>query len=157
MSRGERAKENFLNGCNCAQAVLLAFEDLIDLPRDALLKISQPFGAGMGRLRLTCGTVTGMMMALGLVAGTAGTGREAKNRQYAAVQELARRFREACGSLICMELLTGKGIHADTRPAAEERTAEYYKKRPCPELCRVAAEILEGYLTERGVLCAQGK
>ena len=69
MSRGERAKENFLNGCNCAQAVLLAFEDLIDLPRDALLKISQPFGAGMGRLRLTCGTVTGMMMALGLVAG----------------------------------------------------------------------------------------
>lgn len=149
MSRGERAGENFLNGYNCAQAVLLAFDDLTGMPRETLLKVAQPFGGGMGRLRLTCGTVTGMMMALGLIAGTADTDREAKNRQYAAVQELARRFRARNGSLICMELLTGKGIQADTLPAAEARTAEYYKKRPCPELCRIAAEILEEYLAER--------
>ncbi len=149
MSRGERAGENFLNGYNCAQAVLLAFDDLTGVPRETLLKVAQSFGGGMGRLRLTCGTVTGMMMALGLIAGTADTDREAKNRQYAAVQELARRFRARNGSLICMELLTGKGIQADTLPAAEARTAEYYKKRPCPELCRIAAEILEEYLAER--------
>ena len=152
MSRGERAKGNFLSGYNCAQSVLLAFEDVAGLPRDALARLGHPFGAGMGRLRLTCGAVTGMVMLLGLMTGSADIDREAKNRQYAAVQELVRRFRAACGSVICGELLTGKGLAADTRPVAEARTETYYKKRPCADLCALAAEILEDYLREEGVL-----
>lgn len=152
MSRGERAKENFLNGYNCTQSVLLAFEDVAGVPHDTLLKLGQPFGAGMGRLRLTCGAVSGMVMLLGLITGSADADRDAKNRQYAAVQELVRRFREECGSIICGELLTGKGIQTNTSPVSEERTAAYYKKRPCPELCLVAADILERYLTEQGFL-----
>ena len=67
MSRGDIAKSYFLQGYNCAQAVLLAFEDAIGLDRDALLKLTLPFGGGMGRLRLTCGAVSGMVMALGLI------------------------------------------------------------------------------------------
>ena len=31
MSRADIAKENFLNGCACAQAVLLAFSDVTGL------------------------------------------------------------------------------------------------------------------------------
>ena len=31
-------------------------------------------------------------------------------------------------------------------PEASARTAEYYRKRPCPELCGQAAEILERYI-----------
>lgn len=152
MSRGERAKENFLNGYNCAQSVLLAFEDVAGVPRDTLLKLGQPFGAGMGRLRLTCGAVSGMVMVLGLVTGSPDADRESKNKEYAAVQELVRRFRAECGSIICGELLTGKGIQTDTAPVADERTATYYKKRPCPELCFLAAQILETYLIEQGFL-----
>lgn len=148
MSRGDRAKENFMKGNSCAQAVLLAFSDLFDADERTIKSVAAPFGAGMGRLRLTCGSVSGMMMAFGWIVGD----RLSKNQLYAAVQELSRRFSARNGSVICGELLRGKGIEASTSPQAEERTAEYYKKRPCPELCFDAAEILEEYLTEQGYL-----
>lgn len=31
---------------------------------------------------------------------------------------------------------------------SEERTAEYYKKRPCPKLCADSARIIAEYLNE---------
>lgn len=151
MSRGENAGENFLKGYTCSQAVLLAFADLTGLDEDALLRVSQPFGAGMGRLRLTCGAVSGAIMALGLITGGQNDAA-GKNRSYANVQEFTKRFTEKNGSIICSELLTGKGIKPVTTPVAEPRTSEYYKKRPCPDLCAQAADILEEYLRELGYI-----
>ncbi|MBQ9081797.1 MAG: C_GCAxxG_C_C family protein [Clostridia bacterium] len=152
MSRGEIAKEYFSKGYNCAQAVLLAFEDVVGLDRASLLKITLPFGGGMGRLRLTCGAVSGMVMALGLITGTSEINGQAKSAQYAAVQELVKRFTVQNGSIICGELLTGTGVHTDTAPNAEPRTQGYYKKRPCADLCYDAAQILEEYLKKKEML-----
>ena len=45
--------------------------------------------------------------------------------------------------MICGELLTGAHVKADTSPNPEERTPEYYKKRPCPDLIYDAALVLE--------------
>ena len=59
MSRAERAKEYFLQGYACSQAVALAFADVIGLEEEVIKKIMLPFGGGMGRLRLTCGAVSG--------------------------------------------------------------------------------------------------
>lgn len=145
MTNAERAKENFLGGYSCAQAVLLAFADGLNADRGTLENISRPFGGGMGRLRLTCGGVSGAVMALGLAFEEL-----SKSELYALVQEYARRFRERFGSCVCGELLTGAGVRADTSAQAEERTAAYYQKRPCPELVYGAAEILEELLRERG-------
>ncbi len=152
MTRADRAEQNFTAGMNCSQAVLMAFsEDIRErsgLPvcaeetfPDALSLISRPFGGGMGRLRLTCGAVSGAVMALGLCFP--GLDRGAL---YALVQEFVRRFREENGSCICGELLLGAGSAADTSPTPEARTAAYYKKRPCSALVRSAAEILCGLL-----------
>ena len=152
MSRGDIAKSYFLQGYNCAQAVLLAFEDAIGLDRDALLKLTLPFGGGMGRLRLTCGAVSGMVMALGLITGTSELSGNAKNQQYTFVQELVKRFQALNGSIICGELLTGKGIEAQTLPHAENRSEGYYKKRPCADLCYDAAQILQEFLKEKSFL-----
>ncbi len=69
---------------------------------------------------------------------------------YALVQEFVKRFKEKNGSVICGELLTGAHVKADTSPNPEERTPEYYKKRPCPDLVADAAEILEEICKERG-------
>lgn len=152
MSRAQTAKDNFLKGYTCAQAVLLAFSDVTGLDPATAEKISLPFGGGVGRMREICGTMSGVFMAVGLIfTQTTGapSGAE-KSEQYAIVQELARRFKEKNGSIICRELLGG--AVADTSPNAAPRTAEYYKKRPCPDLCYMAAEILEAYLQERGVL-----
>ena len=60
--------------------------------------------------------------------------------------ELAGRFRAENGSIICRELL---GLaRPEGTPQAEARTPEYYKKRPCPELVALAAQILEEWLAE---------
>ena len=35
---------------------------------------------------------------------------------------------------------------AETYTATLDSTPEYYKKRPCPELCRIAADIMAEYI-----------
>ena len=143
MDRAQQAKENFLHGLNCTQAVLLAFADLWSVPEDTLKAVALPLGAGMGRLRLTCGAVSGAVIALGLSFP-----QKTKAEMYALVQEFARRFKEKNGSVVCGELLTGAGVKADTSPKPEARTPEYYKKRPCPDLIYDAAAILQEMLEE---------
>lgn len=142
--RARKAKENFLGGMTCAQAVLLAFSDVLGADESTLGALSRPFGGGMGRLRLTCGAVTGGVMALGLFFPEL-----EKSALYALVQEYASRFKSRNGSFLCGRLLTDAGIRADTSVAAEPRTEEYYRKRPCPELVYSAAELLEELLRER--------
>lgn len=148
MSKGDIAKQNFLNGYNCSQAVLLAFCEDFGLEKETALKISEPFGGGMGRMREVCGTVTGMFMVLGLAMGNsdAKDGSTKKNI-YKSVQELAERFKQDNGSIICRELLGLQKANKESY-VPSERTTEYYKKRPCPELCKYVADILEDYLKE---------
>lgn len=154
MTRAEQARENFFKGYTCAQAVLLAFADDLHIGEEALFALSaasRPFGGGMGRLRLTCGCVSGGAMALGLFAPDL-----PKSELYALVQQFAEAFRRKNGSIICGQLLTGSGIQTDTSPAAEPRTEEYYRRRPCPSLIYDGAEILETLLKERGFLQERG-
>ncbi len=142
MKHGEKAEALFRNGYNCSQAVLLAFSDVTGLDDDTAAKIAQSFGGGLGRMREVCGAVSGAAMVLGLVKGSnAPDDHEAKKAHYKLVQEFASRFREMNGSIICRELLASTGAAKGLDP--EKRTAEYYKKRPCPEIVRTAAEILD--------------
>lgn len=151
MTRKEKAMQSFLDGYNCSQCMMLAFEDLLTIDVDTALKIVSPFGGGMGRLREVCGSVSGMFMLLGHIKGYNEPGNyEGKKELYEHIQELARRYEEANGSIICRELL---GLMVQREEAAPEmRTEEYYKKRPCAEKIGSAAEILEEYLQEIGVL-----
>lgn len=71
MTKGEIAKNNFMQGYNCAQAVLLAFCDDLGFDEQTALMLASPFGGGIGRMREVCGTVTGMYMALVLQGVTA--------------------------------------------------------------------------------------
>lgn len=152
MSRGDIAKQNFMNGYNCSQAVLLAFCEDFGLEKETALKISEPFGGGMGRMREVCGTVTGMFMVLGLAMGNsdAKDGSTKKN-VYKSVQELAEKFKQDNGSIICRELLGLQKANKESY-VPSERTNEYYKKRPCPELCKYAADILEEYLKKENLI-----
>ena len=152
MSRAEKAKEYFEAGYACSQAVALAFSDLVNVSELDLAKLALPFGGGMGRLRLTCGAVSGMGIILGLLfAGEENTPENKKN-VYAITQELCGKFKEENGSLICKELLEGVKIPVQIGGVAETRTSEYYKKRPCGELVYTAAHILEEYLKTENIL-----
>ena len=150
MSRAERAKEYFLQGYACSQAVALAFQDVMGVDENTICKLMLPFGGGMGRLRLTCGAVSGMAAVIGAVFAEAENSPENKKRTYAIVQELCGKFKEENGSLICGELLSGMKLPVEVGGAAEARTQEYYKKRSCAELVACATSILEEYLKENG-------
>lgn len=152
MSRAERAKEYFHQGYACSQAVALAFADLTGVSEDALAKSMLPFGGGMGRLRLTCGAVSGMAAIIGYVFASPENTPENKKETYALTQTLCAKFKEELGSLICAELLGESGVQVQVGGEAEARTNTYYKKRPCAEIVYVAAKILEDYLMEKGVI-----
>ena len=148
MDHAEKAKQLFCEGYNCSQAVLMAFSDLTGLDDDISAKLASSFGGGLARMREVCGAVSGGAMVLGLLYGNDDpTDQEAKSAHYHLVQEFARRFKEQNGSIICRELLSGTGSVEGNTP--EKRTQEYYKKRPCPELVRQAAEILDGMIGEK--------
>ena len=152
MSKGDIAKQNFMNGYNCSQAVLLAFCEDFGLEKETALKISEPFGGGMGRMREVCGTVTGMFMVIGLAMGNDNSKvNTTKKNVYKSVQELAAKFKEDNGSIICRELLGLQKANKESY-VPSERTNEYYKKRPCPELCKYAADILEEYLKKENLI-----
>lgn len=140
-ARVERGVELFKSGYNCAQAVVGAFADLYDIPKDVALRMSASFGGGMGRMRLTCGAASGMFMLAGLENGCATTESPQKRAEnYALVQELAAEYKEINGSLTCAELLglrTGK----TESPTPNARTQEYYKNRPCAMMVESACRI----------------
>ncbi|MBQ8319587.1 MAG: C_GCAxxG_C_C family protein [Clostridia bacterium] len=149
MTRAEKARELFKEGYACSQAVALAFADLTGVDEAALCKIMLPFGGGLGRLRLTCGAVSGMAAVAGLLFAGAENSHENKLKTYEIVRELCARFEEENGSLICAELLAGGNVKATVGGEAEKRTPEYYKKRPCGEIVFCAAQILEEYIKAR--------
>ena len=150
MSRTERAKEYFLQGFACSQAVALAFSDLTGIDEDTIKKLTLPFGGGLGRLRLTCGAVSGMALVIGAVFSESENSPENKKNTYAIVQELCGKFQKETGSLICAELLAKMKVPVEIGGEAEKRTKEYYQKRSCADMVALATGILEEYLKENG-------
>lgn len=147
MDHAEKAREFFLEGYNCAQAVVLAFFDELGLEPDTVLRLASSFGGGMGRLREVCGAVSGMFMVIGILYGYSDPkDRTAKTEHYARIQELASHFRKKYGSIVCRELLGGS---PDSSYIPSERTEDYYKKRPCAEQIAYAAKLTEAYIASR--------
>lgn len=143
-----RARELFLKGYNCSQAVFCAYSDIYDIPEELALKLSASFGGGIGRTRETCGAVCGMVMLEGLESGqTKENDDEQKQNNYKQVQQLIELFKAENGSSICKELL---GLRKDTPivPAPDARTAEYYKQRPCLRMVESAARIFGKKINE---------
>lgn len=151
MTRKELAKKLFTEGYACSQAIVLAFSDVVNVNEETLKKISLPFGGGLGRLRLTCGAVSGIAMVIGLVFSNDDL-KDNKLNVYEITREVVGMFEKRNGSIICKDLLENKGLQAEVAGTPEKRTNEYYKKRPCKELVYDAADILENYLIEKGVI-----
>lgn len=145
MNHSQKAHDLFMQGYNCAQSVFCAFTDLTGLDMDTAAKMASSFGGGMGRLRETCGAFSGMIMVAGMLYGYCEPKNyTVKSEHYALVQTLAKKYTEKTGSLVCREIL---GLAGSSDPNVPPRTDEYYKKRPCPELCALAAGILDEYIS----------
>lgn len=149
--RIQRAVDNFMSGYGCCQSVVAAFADLYGLDDIMAKRISAGFGGGVGRMRMMCGTVSGLVILAGLDCGqTEGSDREGKAACYKVVQQLLESFKQRNGSVICAELLGLNGCPVVKNTyVPDERNAEYYKKRPCAQKVESAARIFAEYLQEK--------
>lgn len=135
---------------NCAQTTFLTLQEGFDLEDGAILKALTPF-PGMGLRGETCGTVTGSLMAIGLVYGrdrhqlgdwSVFTASLRPARQF------CRAFEKAYGSTMCgdvIEVQFGKRFDlADPAQAMEWQNCGAIDK--CGEVVqtavRIAAEII---------------
>jgi C_GCAxxG_C_C family probable redox protein len=150
-ARVSRAVDNFMAGYGCCQSVVAAFSDLYGMDELTAKRIAAGFGGGVGRLRMMCGAVSGIVMLVGLDCGqTEGSDREGKSACYKVVQQLLARSEQENGSLICAEILGLKGHEkAASSYEASPRTAEYYKTRPCAAKVESAARIFADYLWQK--------
>ena len=73
------------------------------------------------------------------------TAGAAEQTVYAMVQEVAKRFEAENGSIICRVLL---GLDKNERPAPHSRSQNggILQKAPLPELCKMAADILDDFI-----------
>lgn len=140
MTKGELAESLFRSGLNCSQAVAVAFCEEMGLDEKLVKRLVHGFGGGMGRLREVCGAMSGMTFVLSAIYGD-----EDKAELYKRIQFVANEFKEQNGSIVCRELLNLNIKGADS-PIPEKRTNAYYKKRPCPQIIALSADILEKYI-----------
>ena len=143
MNHAEKAFDLFKSGCNCAQAVAVAFCDRTGLTEKQAARMASSFGGGIGRMREVCGAVSGMFMVLGLLYGYDDPKDDAtKKWLYTQVQALAEDFKKDAGSIICRAIL--KNPPSDPNPSP--RTAEYYAMRPCERMVYNAARLLDEFI-----------
>jgi C_GCAxxG_C_C family probable redox protein len=100
----ERAVARFRSGLNCAQSSLLALSEEWGHQVDA--RVASCFGGGIGRTGAHCGILTGCLMALGLLIGTAdGSDTERKESAFVLTRRFMGAFEEMAGALNCRDLI----------------------------------------------------
>lgn len=149
MDKAKKAVELFESGYNCSQAIVLAFEDYLNVDRKTLQSLSSSFGGGISRLREVCGCVSGMAIVMGIIHGDYDVNdNDQKAKHYELIQKLALKFKEKTNSINCAELLNK--VKEVENPTPEIRSKEYYEKRPCSKYIKIMAEIIESELSNHG-------
>lgn len=145
--QGDAAYAYFMKGYNCSQSVTAAFAQQLGMTEEMALRLSAGFGAGIGRMREVCGAFCGVVTVIGWVYADPADPTD-KSRIYALVQEAAELYRQrnGGGSIVCRELLAKAGVKTSAGAQAQARDASYYSKRPCPELCRICADLCVEFL-----------
>jgi C_GCAxxG_C_C family probable redox protein len=142
----KQAIARFEEGYACSQAILSAFAGEFGLSDDLALKLSAPFGGGMGRQGEVCGAVTGALMLIGLKTGNiTATDRTAKEQTYTLVEEFVTQFRTRHKTIVCRELL---GCELNTAEGMQQAKEQQLFTKICSKVVQDAAEIVSELLSE---------
>lgn len=129
------AVQRFLSHWNCTQAVLEALAGQTGLSPEMITQITTPFGAGMWN-GLTCGAVTGAMMAIGMRHGRTQDGdSKATDGTKVIMREFVKAMTGQFGDLNCSALL---GTNMATDEGIKEAAAKGLFKSKCPLLVEAA-------------------
>lgn len=142
----QKAVSAFNSGFNCAQSVLNAFADDLNIDKELISSLTSGFGGGMGKLQETCGAVTGSFMVLGLTNGirfSENTDRkEATNNM---VKLFHDQFVSQHGTISCKQLL---GADLNTASGRQYLLDNKVFKYVCEKCIADAVEITERLLAE---------
>ena len=87
--------------CNCAQAVIATYADVVGITEQQAMNLGNAFGSGMGNMEGTCGALTGAAIIVGLTTGD-------KLRSRKVMTKIMTQFQERNGATQC-KLLKGVG------------------------------------------------
>jgi len=135
----ERAGSLFGHGNNCAEAVLTALLEAAKLNPEDYGAVATAFGGGVGNSDLTCGALSGAILALGLTRHQRRPGDSiAKQTLYTEIQRLTEGFRAAVGSSSCTDIL-GENL---SQPGGRERASELgLFDKNCPRAVELATRL----------------
>jgi C_GCAxxG_C_C family probable redox protein len=140
--KSDEAGKTFMSGFNCAQSVVKPFAAESGIGEEAGLRIASSFGAGMARLQETCGAVTGGFMAIGLRHGfSRSDDQKARDIVLSQSKELAAKFKERFGTLVCRDLL-GCDLNTDEGQRLHKESGQ--REQVCLECVKFAASVVEG-------------
>ena len=106
-SLSNKAKEEFLSGSNCAQAVISVFCEKYGLDTNIALALTDGFGGGM-RSGEICGAVSGAVAVIGLANARLNKNPDnIKLNTRTKTVELTKAFKNRYDELVCRKLITG--------------------------------------------------
>ncbi len=142
MQRSEIAAKKFSEGYNCAQSVFYAFCDDLNFDKNAALKLSCGFGAGMGRKEEVCGAVSGGIMVIGVKYGRGENDDiSLMEETYKKTSALLDLFTDRHGSFICRNLLNGCEL---TSPEGrQEYKQQDLRNKVCKPCVESVVQIIE--------------
>lgn len=142
--KGRRRNCLSQHGFNCTQSILSVFATDFGLDRNFAARISQGFGAGIGRSDEICGSLSGAIVVIGLrYGGLAPDDSAAKEKTYTMVGELVKKFKPLHSSVACTDLL-GYNL-SDPQQYADAKAHQVAKKK-CPAFIRDAVELVESLI-----------
>jgi C_GCAxxG_C_C family probable redox protein len=140
MDNKENIISKFNNGHNCAQCVLLAFSDELNLDKELAFQMTSGLGMGICHGEV-CGAVNGAAIVLSLMYGPKdASDTKSKEKVYEKIRKFHKEFESRNGTILCRDLL-GCDI-------GKEGMREYAREsglftKVCPNMIRGAIEILE--------------
>ncbi|MBF0418364.1 MAG: C_GCAxxG_C_C family protein [Magnetococcales bacterium] len=125
---------------SCAEAIVRAFAEVFTPHRfdaGSVTRLATPFNGGFSELQLTCGMLTGGLLAIGMVTGRETPGdEESKEQTYTLTQIYHQRFVEELGTTSCKELLTRWKEQGTSKTLCKAHT-----QRMCERLAKLILQI----------------
>jgi C_GCAxxG_C_C family probable redox protein len=145
MESADTALKLFRAGSNCAQSVVRAFAARLGVDENTGLRAAAGFGAGIGSRQLTCGAVTGAVMAVGCRWADAANPGATKGLVYERTRQALGRFEALFGTTSCRELL---GVDLNTPEGRAQAKAQDLFRVKCDAYVRAACGVVESMLAD---------
>jgi C_GCAxxG_C_C family probable redox protein len=120
---------------NCCESVLLALKDHLDVGSEVIPKIGTAIGAGVSLNGLLCGSISSVMLAIGLKYGRTSS-KENPQPTWDLADKYLSDFRKRFGAVNCRELT---GLNVKTPEGLKEYFAKVHDYA-CVERLKFAVE-----------------